>query len=44
VDWARRVVALSQQRGTGVFTLDGRMVDAPVLKLAERTLALAADC
>lgn len=42
VDWARRVLAHSQHSGSGVFTLDGRMVDAPVLKLAERTLALAA--
>jgi citrate lyase beta subunit len=25
-----------------VFSLDGRMVDAPVLRLAERTLALQA--
>ena len=43
MDWARRVLARSQQGGSGVFTLDGRMVDAPVLKLAERTLALAAQ-
>lgn len=43
MDWARRVLARSQQSGSGVFTLDGRMVDAPVLKLAERTLALAAQ-
>ena len=42
LDWARRVLAQSQQSGSGVFTLDGRMVDAPVLKLATRTLALAA--
>ena len=41
VDWSRRVLAHSQHSGLGVFTLDGRMVDAPVLKLAERTLALA---
>ena len=43
LDWARRVLARSQQGGSGVFTLDGRMVDAPVLRLAERTLALAAQ-
>ena len=43
LDWSRRVLAHSQQSGLGAFTLDGRMVDAPVLKLAERTLALAAE-
>lgn len=42
LDWARRVLAHRQQSGSGVFTLDGRMVDAPVCRLAERTLALAA--
>jgi citrate lyase subunit beta/citryl-CoA lyase len=41
LDWARRVLAQREHSGSGVFTLDGRMVDAPVLKLAERTLALA---
>lgn len=39
LDWARRVVAGSAGAGGAVFTLDGRMVDAPVLRLAERTLA-----
>lgn len=41
LDWARRVLAQREHSASGVFTLDGRMVDAPVLKLAERTLALA---
>jgi citrate lyase subunit beta / citryl-CoA lyase len=41
-DWARRVVAAFAAAGGGVFSLDGRMVDAPVLRLAQRTLALAA--
>ena len=40
VDWALRVLAHQQRTGEGVFTLDERMVDAPVLKLAQRTLAL----
>jgi citrate lyase subunit beta/citryl-CoA lyase len=38
LDWAHRVVAASSNAG-GVTTLDGRMVDAPVLRLAQRTLA-----
>lgn len=42
LDWSQRVIAYSQRSGMGVFTLDGRMVDTPVLKLAERTLALVA--
>ena len=39
LEWARRVI--DNRRGTngGVFTLDGRMVDAPVLLLAQQTLA-----
>lgn len=41
LDWSRRVLAHRELSGMGVFTLDGRMVDAPVLRLAERTLALA---
>ena len=42
LDWAHRVVAAFAAAGGGVFSLDGRMVDAPVLRLAQRTLALAA--
>ena len=41
VDWARRVQAAFAAAGGGVFSLDGRMVDAPVLRLAQRTLAQA---
>lgn len=37
--WAERVVAALQAAGGGVVTLDGRMVDAPVLSLAQRTIA-----
>ena len=42
IDWARRVQTAFAAAGGGVFSLDGRMVDAPVLRLAQRTLAQAA--
>lgn len=42
VQWARRVLEENSSADGGVFALDGRMVDAPVLRLAERTLAQAA--
>ena len=42
LDWARRVQAAFTTAGGGVFSLDGRMVDSPVLRLAQRTLAQAA--
>jgi citrate lyase subunit beta/citryl-CoA lyase len=38
--WARRVVDAIRASGGGVVSLDGRMVDAPVVRLAERLLAL----
>jgi citrate lyase subunit beta / citryl-CoA lyase len=40
--WARRVVdaaAAAQARGTTVFSVDGRMVDPPYLRRAQRLLA-----
>jgi citrate lyase subunit beta/citryl-CoA lyase len=37
--WARRVNEAMQSAGGGVISLDGRMVDAPVLRLAQRLLA-----
>ncbi len=37
VDWARRVIAASQG-GPGVFVVDGKMVDAPVIGRAQRLL------
>lgn len=40
LDWAHRVIEASRRAGGGVFSLDGRMVDAPVLRLARRTVAL----
>lgn len=39
LDWARRVVAGFAASGGRVFSLDGRMVDAPVQLLAQRWLA-----
>ncbi len=39
IDWARRVLQAFDASGGGVFTLDGRMVDAPVVRLARRALA-----
>ena len=40
LDWAKRVLQTSKDTQSGVFTLDGRMVDAPVLLLARRMLGL----
>jgi citrate lyase subunit beta/citryl-CoA lyase len=40
IAWARRVVDATRDAGGGVVSLDGRMVDAPVVRLAERLLAL----
>lgn len=39
---AQRVLAAFDAAGGGVLTLDGRMVDAPVLLLAQRTVAQSA--
>ncbi len=39
LEWARRVLAASEAAGGDVVSLDGRMVDAPVLRLAQRMLA-----
>jgi len=40
LDWAERVLQAHKVTQSGVFTLDGRMVDAPVLLLARRMLGL----
>jgi citrate lyase subunit beta/citryl-CoA lyase len=40
VDWARRVLAAAAD-APGVFSFEGRMVDAPVLRHAEHVLAAA---
>ncbi len=39
IEWARRVLAAAAGSGGGVVAVDGRMVDAPVLRLAQLTLA-----
>ena len=39
LEWAQRVLAAFEAAGGGVFSLEGRMVDAPVVRLAQRTLA-----
>lgn len=41
IDWARRVVAAAAH-GAGAVTVDGKMVDRPVVLQAEKILALAA--
>jgi len=40
VAWARRVLEAADQHAGSTFSLDGRMVDLPVILLAKRTLAL----
>ena len=39
LDWAHRVLAAVEAAGGGVVSLDGRMVDGPVVRSAQRTLA-----
>ena len=39
--WAQRVVAADQASNGGAVKLDGRMIDRPVVLLAQRTLAAA---
>ena len=39
IDWANRVLAQSSLTGGSVFTLDGRMVDEPLLRKARHVLA-----
>jgi citrate lyase subunit beta/citryl-CoA lyase len=41
LDWAQRVLQTEAAAGGGAFTVDGRMVDPPVLKLARQCLAMA---
>lgn len=41
--WARRVVDAIEASGGGVVSLDGKMVDAPLVRLAERMLARGAQ-
>ncbi|MEN9885827.1 MAG: hypothetical protein RL758_405 [Pseudomonadota bacterium] len=41
VDWARRVVEATRSHEGRAFSLDGKMVDLPVVRLAQQTLAQA---
>ncbi len=41
-DWARRVLAAAESAQGGAVQMDGKMVDAPVIRLAEQVLARAA--
>ena len=44
LDYARRIVAaFAANPGAGALQLDGRMIDAPHLKAAQRVLALAVE-
>jgi (S)-citramalyl-CoA lyase len=40
IAWARRVIE-AMAKSTGVFQMDGKMIDRPVVRAAERTLAIA---
>ena len=42
LDWARRVLDVLDRAGQGVGVLDGRMIDRPHRRAAERMLRLAA--
>ncbi|MDI1320284.1 MAG: HpcH/HpaI aldolase/citrate lyase family protein, partial [bacterium] len=41
VAFARRVVEAAAQTKAGVFTVDGRMIDAPFIKRAQAVVAMA---
>jgi citrate lyase subunit beta-like protein len=44
IAYAQRVIQAfeeNQQAGKGAFALDGKMIDAPIIKAAERVIALA---
>ena len=43
LEWSRRVVEAAQANAGKAFNLDGRMVDLPVIRLAERTLQQGLD-
>lgn len=40
--WARRVVQMAEETGSAAFSLDGKMVDMPVIEKAKQILAYAA--
>ena len=41
IEWARRVIQAAQLHAGEAFSLDGRMVDLPVIRLADKTLQQA---
>lgn len=41
VEWARRVLQAREETDAGVFTVDGEMIDAPLLAQAERIVSRA---
>jgi citrate lyase subunit beta/citryl-CoA lyase len=41
VSWAHRVIEADRASKGGAVKLDGRMIDRPVVLLAQRTLAIA---
>ena len=41
LDWARRVLAAAETSGGAAVAVDGKMVDAPVIKRAQALLAMA---
>jgi citrate lyase subunit beta/citryl-CoA lyase len=41
LDWAQRVIEADHTSKGGAVKLDGKMIDRPVVLLAQRTLALA---
>jgi len=41
VSWAQRVIEADKASKGGAIKLDGRMIDRPVVLLAQRTLAIA---
>ena len=41
IDWATRVIKADKASKGNAVKLDGRMIDRPVVLLAQRTLALA---
>jgi citrate lyase subunit beta/citryl-CoA lyase len=42
IDWARRVMAAARS-GAGAVTVDGKLVDRPIVLQAEKIFALAAS-
>ncbi len=43
IDWAHRVLAAAQETNAGAFTIDGRMIDAPIIARARSILSHQID-